>query len=56
MMKNAPISDSGMAMVGIITDRTEHRKRKITAVTISRALISVLITSLMELFTYLVAS
>ena len=56
MMKNVPTRDSGMAMTGMLTERTEARNRKITAVTISRASTRVVTTSRIELFTYRVAS
>ena len=51
MMKNAPISDNGMATVGMSTERIEPRERKITRVTMSRASIRVITTSWIELFT-----
>ena len=46
MMKNVPISDSGIAISGTMTARKLPRNRKITSVTISSASTSVLITSL----------
>ena len=51
MMRNAPTSDSGMAAMGMSTERTEPKDRKITSVTIKSASSSVMTTSLMELFT-----
>jgi len=56
MMKKAPMSDSGMAIVGMTTERKEARKRKITSVTMTSASTSVWLTSRIELFTYFVAS
>ncbi len=46
-----PISDSGMAMTGISTERGEPRNRNTTTVTIISAWTRVLITSLIALFT-----
>ena len=51
-----PISDSGMAMTGISTERGEPRNRNTTTVTISSASIRVLTTSWIELFTKVVES
>jgi hypothetical protein len=51
-----PISDKGLAMTGIATDRGDPRKRKTTRVTISNASTRVLTTSWIELFTNLVES
>ncbi len=51
MIKNAPTRDRGMAIVGMITERTDPKERKITRVTISNASARVITTSLMELLT-----
>ena len=51
-----PISDSGMAMIGISTERGEPRKTNTTRVTISTASTSERITSLIELETKSVES
>ena len=56
IIAKVPISDSGMAMTGISTERTEPRKAKTTRVTITSASISVRITSSIELFTNSVES
>ena len=45
MMPAAPISDRGIATIGIATERAEPRNRKITTMTISAASVSVLMTS-----------
>ena len=51
-----PISEIGMAMIGIITERGEPRKMKTTAATISSASSSAEMTSFSELCTKSVAS
>ena len=51
-----PISDSGIAMTGISTDRGEPRKTNTTTVTISTASTSERTTSLIELETKSVES
>ncbi len=51
-----PTSDSGIATVGIATERTEPRNRNTTKVTISSASTNVRITSLIALFTNSVES
>ena len=56
MMKTAPMSEIGIATTGMITDRTEPRKRKITTITISRVSVRVLSTSPMESRMYTVES
>jgi hypothetical protein len=56
IMVKVPMSDSGMATVGISTERSEPRKMNTTAVTMSSASKSVRITSLIELFTKAVES
>ena len=50
------MSDRGMAIVGMITERMVAKNKYITIVTINSALIKVLITSLIELLIYFVAS
>ena len=54
--EKVPISDSGIAMTGISTERGEPRNRNTTAVTISSASIRVRTTSSIELFTKVVES
>ena len=56
MMKNAPTSDSGIAMSGMATARRLPRNRKITTLTMMSAWISVFSTSTMELLMNCVAS
>ena len=51
-----PIIDSGMAMIGISTDRGEPRNANTTRVTINTASTSVVTTSRIELFTNAVES
>ena len=51
-----PISDSGMVITGISTERGEPRNAKTTSVTISSASTSVRSTSWIELFTKSVES
>ena len=46
MRKQAPTSESGMATIGMMTERTEPRKRKMTTITITSASTSVCMTSL----------
>ena len=46
MRNNAPISEIGIATTGMITERTEPRKRKITTITMSSVPIKVFTTSL----------
>jgi len=45
MMKAVPIREIGIAITGMITERTEPRKRKITSTTIPRVSVIVLSTS-----------
>ena len=56
IIAKVPISDSGMAMTGMITERTEPRKANTTRVTITSASTRVWITSSIELFTNSVES
>jgi methyl coenzyme M reductase subunit C len=51
-----PINDSGMAMVGIRTERTDPRKTKTTSVTMTSASTRVRMTSSIALFTNSVES
>ncbi len=53
---NVPISDSGMATVGITDERSEPRNRNTTTVTISSASTRLRMTSWIELFTNSVES
>ena len=53
---DTPISESGMATIGIMTERTEPRNRKMTSMTMSRVSVRVFRTSLMALLIYSVAS
>ena len=52
----APTSESGIATSGMITERMEPRKRKITIMTMMSASMSVSTTSLMAPLIYAVAS
>ncbi len=56
MMPKVPTSDSGIATMGMRTERGEPRKAKITIMTITSASTSVAATSWMELFTKSVES
>ena len=55
-MVKVPISDSGIAIIGISTERGEPRNTNTTSVTISSASTSVRITSWIELLTKSVES
>ena len=48
MTKKVPISDSGMAMTGMMTARSVPRNRKMTTVTMTSDSTSVFTTSVME--------
>ena len=50
MRKQAPTSDSGIATIGMMTERTEPRKRKMTTTTMTSASTSVLMTSSIALW------
>ena len=52
----APMSEIGIATIGINTDRNEPRNRKMTTTTISRVSVSVRSTSLIASWMYAVAS
>ncbi len=52
----APISEIGIATMGMITARTEPRNRKITQITMSSVSASVFKTSWMAFWMYSVAS
>ena len=54
--KKVPISDSGMAMTGMMTARRLPRKRKMTTVTMTSDSTSVFTTSTMEVLTNSVES
>ncbi len=56
MMAKVPISDSGMATIGISTERGDPRNANITTMTMISASIKVTATSWMELFTKSVES
>ena len=56
MRNTAPISEIGMATMGMITARTEPRNRKMTAMTMSSVSTSVFSTSWMALWMYSVES
>ena len=52
MIVNVPTSESGIATVGISTERTDPRKAKTTSVTMMSASASVQTTSSIALFTW----
>ena len=54
--KTAPMSDTGIATIGISTARKDPRKRKITQMTMRRVSVSVESTSLMASWMYAVES
>ena len=56
IMKMAPIMDNGMATTGMMTERTEPRKRKMTTMTMIKASTKALITSSMAAVMYSEAS
>ena len=56
MMPKVPTSDSGMATMGIKTERGEPKNAKITTMTMTSASTSVVATSRIELFTKSVES
>src|SRR5882672_10540665 len=56
MTVNVPTSESGIATVGMNTERTDPRKAKTTSVTMMSASASVQMTSSIALFTNLVES
>ena len=56
MTKNVPISDSGMAITGMMTARRLPRNRKMTTVTMSSDSTSVFTTSGMDVVMNLVES
>ena len=56
IMAKVPISDRGMAITGMITERNDPRKAKTTSVTITSASSRVWITSSIELLTNSVES
>ena len=56
IIMKVPISDSGIAIAGITTERSEPRKTNTTRITISTASTSLRITSWIELFTKSVES
>ncbi len=56
MIANVPMSDSGIATIGMTTERGEPRNMKMTSITITSASMSVVATSWIELFTNTVES
>ena len=56
IIMNVPISDTGIAIAGISTERSEPRKMNTTTITISTASARLRITSWIELFTKSVES
>ena len=56
MTKKVPISDSGMAIIGIKTALKLPKNKKITTVTMSKASTSVWMTSVIEVVINLVES
>ena len=56
MIVKVPTSESGIATVGMSTERTEPRNAKTTSVTMMSASASVQMTSSIALFTNLVES
>ena len=51
MTKNTPMMDKGIAITGIMTERKDPKKMKITTATISKASIKAYSTPLMEALT-----